>query len=431
MGRISDELTKPERVFPVVQLLTRNDWTSKILDRALHPFNPFSPKRYVDPYPLYEQVRAQSAVYHHKRIDMWVITGHQQCEQVLRGAASVDRNEFMLTIAPYKHLAPQTMDIMGSMMLMKDPPDHTRLRKLVSRAFTPRAVADLEPQVWKVAAELLDKVEGQTQFDAMESYASQLPIYMIGELLGLPNTEWDRLKGISDTLAQFVDPMSGFGPQEMDTAMDDIVQLLRSEVADRRVRPRDDMLTALAQAEEDGDRLSETEMLSMISLLMVAGHETTTGLIGNALVLLDQHRDARQQLIDQPSLADNAVEEFLRFDSPVQTTDRFLTESMEVDGQTLPEGAVVGLMLGAANRDPNLHTNPNELQLDRADPRPLSFGHGIHHCVGAALARLEARVAIPAFLDRFPDYRVDHDALEWKRSMTLRGPRKLPIRPRG
>jgi cytochrome P450 len=261
----------------------------------------------------------------------------------------------------------------------------------------------------------------------MEHYASKLPIFMIGELLGLPSETWPRLKRISDVLAYLVEPMHGFDPTEMENAFVEFTEILETEFEARRREPRDDVLSVLVSAGDDGDRLSNDEMLSMCALLMVAGHETTTGLIGNALLALDENRQAREMLLDEPSLATNAVEEFLRYDSPVQATDRFLTEPLEIDGQTLPAGALVAVLLGAANRDPRLHDEPAELRLDRDDPRPLSFGHGIHLCVGAALARLEAKVAIPAFVERFPDYRVDRTHVVRKTSTTLRGPAVLPV----
>jgi cytochrome P450 len=165
----------------------------------------------------------------------------------------------------------------------------------------------------------------------------------------------------------------------------------------------------------------------MVTLLMVAGHETTSGLIGNSLIHLDRRRAARQLLLDRPELAVNAVEELLRYDAPVQGTDRFPTEDIVIGGHEIPAGANLIVMLGAANRDPRVHDRPDELLLDRTRPRPLSFGHGIHHCVGAALARLEAQIAIPAFVQRFPDYRVDEPGIEWKRSVTLKGPTRLPV----
>jgi cytochrome P450 len=213
----------------------------------------------------------------------------------------------------------------------------------------------------------------------------------------------------------------------MDRAVDELKAVFDVEIERRRKTPSDDMLSALVEAEEDGDRLNNTELHSMILLLMVAGHETTTGLIGNAVYWMDQYRGARQMLIEEPGLMTNAVEEFLRFDSPVQATDRKVVEEVTIGGHLIPKGGSITVLLGAANRDPRLFDRPNELLVDRESPRSLSFGHGIHHCIGAALARMETRVALTALLERYPDYGVDRDGVRWKRSITLRGPSVLPI----
>ncbi len=429
MTRLMDELTKPERIFPVFRTLSRSAVTSRVLTRAMAPFSPFDSRRHSDPYPLYDELRSRGPVFDHRRAGVWLVSGRAECEEVLRGPVSVDRSELMRVLAPYKNLRPETFELMNSMMLLRDPPDHTRLRKLVSRAFTPRTVGRLEPEVVRVTSDLLDDLERDPTVDIMAAYADQLPIYLIGRMLGLPRELWPRLKELSDVIAQFVDPLSGFRHDEMDRAIAELCVLLDTEIENRRTAPTDDLISGLVTASDGDDRLDQTELQSMIILLMVAGHETTSGLIGNALVALDRDRPARRQLIARPELTDNAVEELIRFDSPVQTTDRFLTEDLAIDGQTIPRGANVVTLLGAANRDPRIHDRPNQLLLDRAEPQPLSFGHGIHYCLGASLARLEAKVAIPAFLARFPDYRVIEDRLSWKRSMTLRGPSRLLIDP--
>jgi len=417
------------RSLPALRWIAGNDRAAGLLDRALAPFNPLSPARYVDPYPLYAELRRHGPVVHH-RLGIWFVTGHEECEAVLRAPTSVDRSEFMRDVTPYKHLDEASFQLLASMLLMLDPPDHTRIRKLVSRVFTPRAVARLEPQVETITAELLDDVADRSRFDAVEAFAAQLPIFMIGELLGLPTEQWGRLKHLSDELAKSIDGLTGFDAAAMNRTIAETTAIFRSEFARCRSEPRDDLLSALVSVEaEDGDRLSDDELLSLCVLLMVAGHETTTGLIGNALVALEANPAARRQLLDAPGIAERAVEEFLRYDSPVQTTDRITTAPLELGDVVIPAGATVGVFLGAANRDPRRHDDPDVLRLDRPDPRPLSFGHGIHHCVGAALARLEAKVAIPAFVERFPDYRIDHTAIAWKRSMTLRGPTTLPIIP--
>ena len=429
-----EALIQPQYVIPTLRVLAKRDWSSKLLTRSLAPFNPLDPRRYVDPYAMYEEIRPHGPVYHHGRLDEWIITGFAEGEEALRADVSVDRSAVLDVVSPYKNVSSDTMDLFTSLLLTVDPPRHSRLRGLVSRAFTPRAVAALEPTVVEVASELLDDLpsalqagaQGQ-QVDITERFGSQLPIYVIGDLLGLPREHRQRLKQLSDVIARFVDPLTGFDPGEMDRAVDELKAVFDVEIERRRKTPSDDMLSALVEAEEDGDRLNNTELHSMILLLMVAGHETTTGLIGNAVYWMDQYRGARQMLIEEPGLMTNAVEEFLRFDSPVQATDRKVVEEVTIGGHLIPKGGSITVLLGAANRDPRLFDRPNELLVDRESPRSLSFGHGIHHCIGAALARMETRVALTALLERYPDYGVDRDGVRWKRSITLRGPSVLPI----
>ena len=428
-------LIQPQIVIPTLRVLAKRDWSSRLLTRSLAPFNPLDPRRYVDPYSMYEEVRAHGPVFHHKQLDDWIITGFAEGEAALRAEVSVDRSSVLDVVTPYKNIAPPTMELFKSLLLTVDPPRHSRLRGLVSRAFTPRAVAALEPQVVELAAELLDELHvaasnesgGHGVVDATEQFASQLPIYVIGDLLGLPRAQRHRLKELSDVAARFVDPLTGFDPGEMDRAIEEMKAVFDVEIERRRTSPSDDMLSALVEAEEDGDRLSNTELHSMILLLMVAGHETTTGLIGNAIYWMDRYPEARQRLIDEPGLMTNAVEEFLRFDSPVQATDRKVVEDFTIGDQLIRKGRGVTVLLGAANRDPRLFDRPNELLVDREAPRSLSFGHGIHHCIGAALARMETKVALAGLLERYPDYRVHRDGVQWKRSITLRGPAVLPI----
>ena len=412
---------------PILRQVSKRAWLQPPLDRMMAPFNLFDPQRYVDPYPLYERARREGAVFFHERARTWFVTGYAEAEEVLRGPGSVDRSGDMERFRPYSQLAPSTRELFNSMMLMKDPPDHGRLRRLVNRAFTPRAVTDLEPRVEGITKDLLGEVGGARSIDAMERFADRLPIYVIAEMLGLPAKQRDQLKRISDVAAQFIDAISGFDPREMDSHIGDFVRLMEPVIEAREREPENDILSALIAAEEGGDRLSRQELLSMVMLLMVAGHETTSGLIGNALVALDRHRDARQLLLGEPSIAENAVEEFLRFDSPVQYTARFSMADFEVGGHTIKRGDPIIVLLGAANHDPRRYEAPHWLRLDRPDPRPISFGHGAHHCLGAALARLEARIAIPAFVEAFPNYRVDEQTLAWKQSNTLRGPKHLPI----
>ena len=416
-------------VVPILRAASKRDWAMRAADQVLKPWNPWNPQRYVDPYPLYEHVRARGPVSYQRSLQTWLVVGYDEVEQALRSPhVSVDRTEVMDVIAPYTKTSPETVELFTRSILMTDPPDHGRLRSLVNRAFTPRAVAALEPSLEKITLDLLHDMGQHRDLDAQTAFCDRLPIYAIGDMLGFPPEDRERLKLISDEVVKFIDPVTGFRPADMDMAVRDFRALLDRRIADHLANPRDDMLSRLLEAEEDGDRLSRDELESMIALLMVAGHETTAGLLGNSLLALHRNPAAKDQLIEEPGIAENAVEELLRYDSPVQNTDRIATADIEVGGHQIRQGSMVGVFLGAANRDPRRYDRPDQLILDRENPRPLSFGHGIHHCLGAALARLEARIALPLFLQTHPDYAVAEDQVRWKRSITLRGPASLPVR---
>ena len=414
---------------PVLRFLNRRPRLAPVLDRLLAPYNPFDPQLDVDPYPTYERLRERGPIWWHGRMHTWVVTSYERCEEVLRSpVASVDRGDLFDVVRPWSQLEPEHRATFTSSILLTDPPDHTRLRKLVSRAFTPRTVERLEPRIAEIAEELVTKAAASDEVDLFEAVYAPLPIYVIGELLGIPEHDWPRLKGWSDELAKVIDPVNAFDPAEMGRANAELFDALDDWIALRTAEPGDDLLSALLQvAVDDGSRLSREELRAMIAILMTAGHETTSGLLGNATVALEDHPDVRRRLAEDPDAAAPAVEELLRFDSPVQNTDRIALEPMEVGGQQVKAGQWLLLAIGAANRDPARFDRPDELDIDRPDQRPLSFGHGIHHCLGAALARREAAIVLPLVCRELPDHRVDVDRVEWKRSMTLRGPIRLPV----
>ncbi|MEM9514643.1 MAG: cytochrome P450 [Actinomycetota bacterium] len=264
----------------------------------------------------------------------------------------------------------------------------------------------------------------RSSVDVVESYTAALPINTIAAILGLPEDRWDWLRASSAQIGQMLEALDSFDPSEMSRTFDDLRSTFTDLIAERRAHPRDDLISALVADESE---LDDDEVISMISVLMFAGHETTTGLMGNAIVALARHPDQRTLLREEPQLIDNAVEELTRFDTTAQFTGRNTTGPIEVGDVTIPGGANVALMIGAANRDRRRWPDADTLRLDRPDPRPISFGHGIHHCLGASLARLEMRVGLPTFLAAFGDYRVADNDVEWKRSHTLRGPTRLIV----
>lgn len=412
---------------PVLRWVNGKPRLAPLLDRVLTPYNPFSRAMNVDPYPAYERTRALGPVVHYKAANTWLVSSHELCEEVLRSPASVDRGDLFEVVRPWSKLTVSERSTFTRSLLMIDPPDHTRLRKLVSRAFTPRTVERIEPRIREIAEGLVAKAAQQDRVDLFSAVFAPLPIYVIGELLGIPEDDWDRLKGWSDELAKVIDPIDAFVPAEMSAAISELDAALDGWIALRRDQPGDDLLSKLLEAEEDGGRLDRTELRSLVAIIMAAGHETTSGLLGNAVVALDSRPDLRERLANEPDVAGPAVEELLRFDSPVQNTDRAAVEPMELGGHHIKAGQMITLLIGAANRDPDRFEHPDQLDFDRPDNRPLSFGHGIHHCIGAALARQEAKTVLPLIYQQMPAHRVDHQALEWKRSMTLRGPTHLPV----
>ena len=414
-------------VLPVLRQINKRPRVAPVLDVVLKPFNLFSPELNADPYPAYETVRAKGPIVWHRGLNAWMVTSFPLCEAAFRSPVSVDRGDLFDVVPPWSKLSQSERETFTKSVLLLDPPDHTRLRRIVSRAFTPRTIERIEPRISEIATGLVDEVRHDRTVDLFESVFAPLPIYVIGELLGIPEHDWPRLKAWSDEYAKVIDPVDAFDVREMSTALSEMKTALDGWIDLRTADPGDDLLSQLIAAEDEGGRLSRAELQSMVALLMTAGHETTSGLLGNAVVAMADRPDLRDRLAHDPAVAAPAVEELLRYDSPVQNTDRIVLEDMALGGEQIKRGTTLFLAIGAANRDPEQFENPNQLDFDRKDVRSLSFGHGIHHCLGAALARLEARIVLPLVCDAFPDHPVQHTGLVWKRSMTLRGPIVLPI----
>ncbi len=453
IDRLPHDLHPDRWIFPTGRFLAGHDRLSIALGRLLRPFNLFDPRRHTDPYPFYDTLRAAGPVHRQRLTRTWLVSGYQACTELLRAPASVERIDLFRVTSPYRLMRDDNLDLLSKAMLMRDAPSHTRLRRLVNRAFTPSSIATIEDGIEALTSELLDELERDLKdggraagpLDVMSRFAERLPVFVIADLLGVPPASRDELKRLSDQMSKFVEPMLGFDPTEMDAAIDRARHLFSRLADERAASPEDDLMTGLVRLETGrrGDRpspcpqagpgpdttpgLDRDELIAMALLLLIAGHETTSGLIGIGLVALGRNTDARNRVLSEPSLIPNAIEELLRYDSPVQATDRLIVEDVEIDGVHIPAGGVALIMLGAANRDPAVYDRADQLILDRPAPRPLSFGHGAHHCLGAALARLEGSIAIPAFLRRFPDFRIAEEGLTWRRSMSLRGPLTLPI----
>jgi cytochrome P450 len=413
----------------LLQVLTRLEWPMRLLGPAFGRFNPFSPERRRDPYPLYARLRREAPVYYSRPLRIWFLTRHRDVEAVLKDPRfSVRRTDFAPPrMNPLLTLSPDFQTFVNRTLLMVDPPEHTRLRGLVSRAFTPRRVEALRPRLEALVEDLLDAAAARPDADLIRDLAFPLPIIVICELLGVPVEDRDTLRRWTNDLTVLLDPFSGGSLEQADRSFRELAAYFRALFDARRREPREDLISALVSAEIGGDRLGEAELTATVGLILGAGHETTTNLIGNAAIALLRNPGERKRLLDAPALLPGAVEEFLRYDAPVQATDRVATADCEIDGRRIRRGQFCVLLIGAANRDPEAFAEPDRLDVGRTECRHLSFGQGIHFCLGAGLARLEAQVALGALLRRFPDFQADVERPEWRRSMTLRGVTRLPV----
>ncbi|MBW3573831.1 MAG: cytochrome P450 [Actinobacteria bacterium] len=395
-----------------------------------------TPEGRADPYPRYAQLQEHWPV--HKLVldapgtsgGTWVLTRFDHCQAVLRHPgfgkdfAAMQRR---WGLSEEEMAAQQTFSSDRPSMLFRDPPDHTRLRGLVSKAFTPRTVEALRPHIVRLCDELLEPMSGEV--DVMATLAFPLPVTVIGEMLGVPRADrpqFQRLvRASAAALEPFVSPELLAAANEATLEMEDYFRHL---VADRRRNLGSDLLSKLILAEDDGDQLSEAELLSTAILLFAAGFETTTNLIGNGLLALLRNPDQLQRLRDDRGLLAPGVDELLRYDSPVQVNGRIAGEAIEIDGHTFPGGSTVLVLQGAANRDPRRFSDPDRLDVGRSEGASMSFGSGIHFCLGAALARVEGQVVFGRLLERFGHIELLDDQPRYRDSITLRGLAELPVR---
>ena len=413
------------------RLLVRLQWPLRLLGPFFGKFNPFLPEQLADPYPQYRRLRTSAPVYFHPLFRNWFLTRYADVVQVLRDPGfSVNRAAVELPnfINPFKGMSSEFRRAIESSLLMVDPPDHTRIRNLVNKAFTPSTVARLRPRIQEIVDELLEPAQGPGEMELIRDLAHPLPVTVIAEMLGVSAADRGAFRRWADDLVALLDPVnSEKGLDAAEGAFLAFSAYLRRVFEERRREPRQDLVSALVAAEEEGDKLGETELLATCGLILAAGHETTTGLIANAVVALLRNPGERKRLQDDPGLIESAVEEFLRYDSPVQMTDRVALTDCEIGGRTLRKGQFAVLLLGAANRDPEQFPEPDRLDLGRRENRHLSFSHGVHFCLGAQLARAEAQIAIATLLCRFPDFSGDPQPASWRPSLNLRRPQALPL----
>jgi pimeloyl-[acyl-carrier protein] synthase len=413
-------LKRVSKAIGIRSLLAWEWWQSGVT------FHPVSPRVYHDPYPTYERLRTRDPVHWSTLAKGWVLSRYQDVETILRDHTHFSSDDRNRTRMP--RLQVQTATVRGRSMLFLDPPDHTRLRALVQQGFTPRAIEALKPRIRQIAETLLDQVADPTTFDLMETLATPLPVLVMAELLGIPPRDrpqfqrWSHLRSrtIEPTITPAEQRDALRAAEEVDAYFLDIIQ-------QRRLEPRDDLVSALIAAADAGDRLTSDELSVMLRLLLVAGNETTTNLIGNGLLALLRHPDQMQMLRHNPGLIGAALEEMLRYDGPVQADGRTALETMDFRGRQIQKGDGIVALIGAANRDPEMFAYPDRLDITRQQTSHIAFGRGIHHCLGASLARLEARIAFETILERFADIRLLTDHPPFKDNVVLRGVKVLPI----
>jgi cytochrome P450 len=393
-------------------------------------FDPFAPGFTDDPYPQYAALREAAPVYEHP-LGFWLLTRYDDVSWLLRAGLSVeDRN---LADGPLLQLREEMrgdeMPRDGLSMLDRDPPDHTRLRRLVSKAFTPRAIQALQPRIAALVDAMLDAAERQRQVDLVEALAFPLPFAVIAEMLGTPSADQNRIRQLTGTVVRSLEPVNDPDLVAAIVKADaELAEIAAGMIAWKRANPADDLLTALIQAEDDGDVLDDEELIAQTLLLYIAGHETTVNLIAGGTLALLRHPDQLALLRDDPTLAASAVEELLRYDSPVQASRRITLEPVKIGQAMIPAGAFVMASLASANRDERYWgADACELKLTRENARQhVSFGAGPHHCLGASLARLEATIALQRLTSRFPALALDGD-VTWNGRINLRGPSHLPV----
>jgi cytochrome P450 len=375
-----------------------------------------------NPYPVYEKLRQSDPILNLQFPDGrfgWLISSYEEAVEALKDS------RFSKDVA--KAMGQEQTSVFSTNMLFSDPPDHKRLRGLVQKGFTPKRIADMRDHIQEIADNLLDAVSSKDTIDLIDEYAFKLPIIVISEILGVPTEDQDKFRIWSNSII-------GASNQEMNEQvvqhMNEFIAYLKDWFAKVREQPGDDMISQLVIAENQGDRLSEQELYGVVTLMIIAGHETTVNLIGNGVLALLEHPQQRKLLQEQPELIHGAIEEMLRYNGPVEfSTSRWAAEDMDFHGVHMKKGDLVVIALNSANRDASQFEDPDIFDITREKSQHLAFGKGIHLCLGAPLARLEGEIAINTLLRRYPNFELqrDIDELEWRPGMIVRGVKEIPI----
>ncbi len=387
-------------------------------------WNPLDGGYHQNPYETYTRLRERDPMHRSSLTGAWVLSRHEDCDAVLRDHKRFS-NDARNADDPANDVAANLEDTHS--MLMLDPPDHTRLRSLVSLAFTPKALEAWRPRIEAIVDQLLAEAASEGQVDMLEALAVPLPTMVIAEMLGIPTDDLPQFKLWSDHVSRTLEPT--ITPDELKLAQrsnKELAAYFEGIIEQRRAEPRDDLVSQLIAAEQAGDQLTHDELQVTLRLILVAGNETTTNLIGNGLLALLRHPEQLERLRREPDLMESAIDELLRYDSPVQTDGRTALEDIEWGGELIKQGQQVFLLLGAANRDPAEFPDPDRLDISRGSKRHMSFGRGIHHCLGAPLARIEAQVALEKLLERYESLELAGEP-RFKDHIVLRGLRELPV----
>jgi cytochrome P450 len=377
-------------------------------------YDPYSYEIDQDPYPLYRRMRDQAPAYYNPRLDFWAFTRFDDCYQAF------------LDWQSYSSAQGTVLELMGdqkfsgSLIIFMDPPKQTRYRNLVSKAFTPARMRALEPRIRAIATGYLDRLVGRPRFDVVREFTAKLPMDVISTLLGIPEADRDQVRTWSNDILHR-DPGNPMPTEHGFQSMQQLYRYFDEQMTERRRAPKDDMMTVLLTAEVDGERLDAQEIHGFCNLLATAGNETVTKLLASAFYWLDRFPDQRRILVDQRDRIPNAVEELLRFDPPSQYQGRTLTRDVELHGEKLPKGARVMLVNGASGRDERRFPDPDRLDVSREIDFHLGFGYGRHVCLGAFLARMESRVALEEFFQRWSEYGVPEDGIQRMHSSNVRG----------
>ena len=385
-----------------------------------------------DPYPLYHELRALDPVFA-SETGMWVLTSYEACSLVFRSPLFGQGEAAELVRQDPRYEWSTVLQSLGRMMVFMDPPDHTRLRKIMSRSFSPKVIDQMRPYVQQVVDDLLAPLDGAAEADLVTQFADLIPVTVICELLGVPHADHEQCRAWSEEIALAIEPVvSDEYLRRADAATNAYLEYFTALIAEKRNHPRDDLLTVLMRAEDDGDQLTTDELVAMATLLLGAGFETTRNGIAGGIHALLTHPDELAQLRSDPTLERAMVDEILRYVSPNQTAvARFALQDVEVGRTLVPKGAVIAPVIAAANRDPARFGDPDRLDLDRPDNLPLTFAPGPHLCLGAPVARLEVELALSALVRRFPDLALLDDNAPLRDTCTLgpgpRGPSHLRV----